>query len=93
MVEGICKAVFTEGTKGEIFNLGNPDEYTVKELAEKIIKVTGSKSVVKYSGVFREDDPMRRQPDITKAKKVLGWEPKVRLEEGLQKTIEYYKSL
>lgn len=93
LVDGICKAMFSERTNGEIFNLGNPGEYTIKELAEKIISLTGSKSEVKYSGTFRENDPMRRQPDITKAKSVLGWEPKVKLEEGLQKTIEYYKSL
>lgn len=92
LVEGIYKAMFSDNTKGEIFNLGNPDEYTVKDLADKIIKLTGSKSKVKYSGIFREDDPMRRQPDITKAKKVLNWEPKVSLDEGLQKTIEYYCS-
>ena len=92
MIAGICQAMFTEATKGEIFNLGNPDEYTVKDLADKIIDLTGSKSEIKFSGTFREDDPMRRQPDITKAKKVLGWEPKVGLEEGLQNTIEYYKS-
>lgn len=93
MVEGIVKAMFSDGTKGEIFNLGNPEEYKVKELADKIIKLTDSKSQIKYSGTFRKDDPMRRQPDITKAKKVLCWEPKVNLEEGLQKTIEYYKFL
>jgi nucleoside-diphosphate-sugar epimerase len=93
LVEGICKAMFTEGTSGEIFNLGNPGEYTIKELAEKIIGLTGSKSEVKYNGAFRENDPMRRKPDITKAKRVLGWEPKVSLEEGLQKTIEYYRSI
>jgi nucleoside-diphosphate-sugar epimerase len=85
--------MLSEGTKGEIYNLGNPDEYKVKNLAEKIIKLTGSKSEIKYSGTFRKDDPMRRQPDSIKAKKVLGWEPKVGLDEGLQKTIEYYKSL
>jgi nucleoside-diphosphate-sugar epimerase len=93
MIAGICQAMFSVKTKGEIFNLGNPDEYTVKELAEKIIKLTGSESEIKYSGTFRRDDPMRRRPDISKAKKVLGWEPEVKLEEGLQKTIEYYKSL
>lgn len=93
MVEGLFKAMFSEGTKGEIFNLGNPDEYSVKSLAEKIIKMMQSGSEIKYTGKFREDDPMRRQPDITKAKKILGWEPEVGLEEGLQKTIEYYKSL
>jgi nucleoside-diphosphate-sugar epimerase len=93
MVEGICKALFSENTKGEIFNLGNPDEYTVKDLAEKIVKLTSSKSEIKYTGTFRQDDPMRRQPDITKAKTILDWEPVVGLDDGLQKTIEYYKSL
>ena len=93
MVDGIYKAMFSDSTKGEIFNLGNPDEYTVKELADKIIDLTDSKSKIEYSGNFRENDPMRRRPDITKAKKVLDWEPKVSLDEGLKKTIEYYKSL
>lgn len=93
MVEGIFKAMFSEGTKAEIFNLGNPDEYKVKDLADKIIKLTDSKSKIEYSGTFRKDDPMRRRPDITKAKEVLGWEPKVSLDEGLRKTIEYYRSL
>jgi dTDP-glucose 4,6-dehydratase len=92
LVEGLYKAMFSDGTNAQIFNLGNPDEYTVKDLAEKIVQLTKSKSKIKYSGTFRKDDPMRRQPDIGKAKKVLGWEPKVRLEEGLQKTIEFYKS-
>ena len=87
------KAMFSERTKGEIFNLGNPNEFAIKALAQKVIDLTESKSEVKYSGAFREDDPMRRQPDITKAKTVLGWEPKVNLDEGLQKTIEYYRSL
>jgi dTDP-glucose 4,6-dehydratase len=93
LVDGIYKAIFSEGTKAQIFNLGNPDEYKVKDLADKIIDSIGSKSEIKYSGTFREDDPMRRQPDITKAKKVLDWEPKVSLEEGLQKTIEYYRTI
>jgi len=93
MVSGIYKAMFSGKTKGEIFNLGNPDEYTVKELAEKIIKLTRSESKIKYNGTFRQDDPMRRQPDITKAKKFLGWEPKISLDEGLQKTIDFYKNI
>lgn len=92
LIEGIYKAMFTNGTMGEIFNLGNQGEFTVKELADLIIKLTDSKSQVEFSGTFRENDPMRRQPDITKAKTILGWEPKVNLEEGLQKTIEYYKN-
>jgi dTDP-glucose 4,6-dehydratase len=93
MVIGIYKAMFSENTKGEIFNLGNSDELTIKDLAEKIVKLTGSKSKIKYTKTFRQDDPMRRQPDISKAKSVLGWEPVVILDEGLQETIEYYKSL
>lgn len=92
LVDGVYKAMFSQGTKGEIFNLGNPREFTIKELAEEVTKITGSESEMVFSGKFRENDPMRRQPDITKAKSVLGWEPKVDLEEGLQKTIEYYKN-
>lgn len=93
MVEGIYSAMTASNTEGEIFNLGNSDEYKVKDLAEKIIQMTKSKSKTEYNGKFREDDPMRRQPDITKARKTFGWEPKVSLEEGLKKTIEYYKGL
>jgi UDP-glucuronate decarboxylase len=91
MVEGIARAMFSKGTRGEIFNLGNPDEFAIKDLAEIVIKLTGSKSGIEFSGKFRENDPMRRQPDITKAKKILGWEPKVKLADGLRKTIEFYK--
>lgn len=92
MVEGIFKAMFSEGTKEEIFNLGNPEEYTILELAEKIKEMTGSKSEFIFEP-FPQDDPMQRQPDISKAKEVLGWEPKVSVDKGLQKTIEYYRSL
>ena len=91
LVEGIKKAMFVSETKGQIFNLGNPEEYKIKELAEKIIELLNSKSKVTFSGSFRPDDPMQRCPDITKAQTVLNWEPKVKLEEGLIKTIEYYK--
>lgn len=91
LVDGIKEAMFGDNTKGEIFNLGNPDEFTIKELAEKIITLTQSKADIIYSDIFRQDDPMKRKPDITKAQTILGWEPKVKLEEGLQKTIEYYK--
>jgi nucleoside-diphosphate-sugar epimerase len=93
MVDGIIKAMFSDGTKGEIFNLGNPAEFAIKDLADKIISLTGSNSKINFTGTFRTDDPMRRQPDITKAKNILGWEPKVGIDEGLQKTIEYYKNL
>ncbi len=93
LVEGIKKAMFTDDTKGEVINLGNPVEFTVKELADKVIALTSSASEIIYSKEFRPDDPMRRNPDITKAKKILSWELKVELEVGLQRTIEYYKSI
>jgi len=64
---------------------------TVLEFAEKIIALTGSKSTIAYKPL-PEDDPQVRQPDITKARKILGWEPKVELEEGLIKTIEYFRT-
>ncbi len=73
-------------------NIGNPGEFTIKELAELTIKLTGSKSkLVRMS--LPSDDPLQRQPDITLAKEKLGWEPKVSLEEGLAKTIAYFKSI
>jgi nucleoside-diphosphate-sugar epimerase len=92
MVEGILKAMFSDKTRGEVFNLGNPSEFTVLELAEKVKKLTGAKSEIVYKQL-PPDDPKQRCPDITKAKKILSWEPKVGLDEGLQKTIEYYRSL
>ena len=73
-------------------NLGNPNEFTILELAEKVIEITGSKSEI----VFEElpaDDPQQRQPDITLAKKELGWEPTIQLEKGLIKTINYFDEL
>jgi dTDP-glucose 4,6-dehydratase len=72
-------------------NIGNPHEMTVLEFAKKIIALTGSTSTIAYKPL-PEDDPQVRQPDITKAKTILGWEPKVMLEEGLLKTIDYFRS-
>lgn len=91
LVDGMMKVMFTEGIKGEIFNLGNPGEFTIKDLADLVNKIAGTNSEMKFSGKFRENDPMKRQPDISKVKKATGWEPKVALEEGLKKTVEYYK--
>ncbi len=71
-------------------NLGNPGEFTIKELAEKVIKLTGSKSEIVYKPL-PEDDPRQRQPDISRAKEILKWHPTVQLEEGLKKTIDYFK--
>jgi len=72
-------------------NIGNPQEMTVLQFAEKILALTGSKSPVEFKPL-PQDDPQVRQPDISKAKKVLGWEPKVSLDEGLGKTIEYFRA-
>ncbi len=91
MVEGIIAAM-EKGTKGEIYNLGNPDEFSVLELAEKVKQLTGSSSEVEQVEEMPEDDPQRRCPDITKAKEDLGWEPKISLDEGLKKLIDYLKS-
>jgi dTDP-glucose 4,6-dehydratase len=71
-------------------NIGNPHEMTVLEFAKKIIEITGSKSPIVFKPL-PEDDPQVRQPDIGKAKAILGWEPKVKLEEGLQRTIDYFR--
>lgn len=72
-------------------NIGNPHEMTVRQFADKILELTGSKSPIVYKPL-PQDDPQVRQPDITKAKKVLGWEPQVKLEEGLARTIEYFRA-
>lgn len=73
-------------------NLGNPGEFTILELTELIIEITGSKSEVRFLSL-PQDDPKQRQPDITKAKNLLGWEPRVPLKEGLLKTIDYFDNL
>lgn len=73
-------------------NLGNPGEFSIQELAEKIVALTASKSKIIYKSL-PQDDPTRRQPDISLAREKLGWEPRVKLEEGLQPTIEYFREL
>jgi nucleoside-diphosphate-sugar epimerase len=91
MVEGIEKAMFIDNTKAEVINLGNPDERTMLELADEIKKICG----ISLESVFEElpeDDPKVRKPDINKAIRLLGWQPKVGIEEGLQKTVEYFRT-
>ncbi|WP_299979393.1 UDP-glucuronic acid decarboxylase family protein [Desulfobacula sp.] len=73
-------------------NIGNPNNFTIKEIAEKIIEMTGSKSVIEYKAI-PEDDPRRRQPDISLAQKNLGWEPVTDFETGVKATISYFKSI
>jgi UDP-glucuronate decarboxylase len=73
-------------------NLGNPGEFTIKELAEKVVEMIGSKSKLVYKPL-PHDDPTQRQPDITLARDNLGWEPKIKLEDGLKETIPYFEDL
>ena len=92
-VDGLIKLMNTENTIGPI-NIGNPYEMTIKELAEKVIEYVNiggkeTKSKIVYKDLPK-DDPMNRCPDITKARDILGWTPKVNLEEGLLKTIEFF---
>ena len=72
--------------------MGNPDEFTILELAEKIINITGSHSKITHNPL-PSDDPKQRKPDITLAKEELDWEPKIKLEDGLVKTIGYFENL
>lgn len=92
LVDGIIKAMEASNTTGEIFNIGNPAEFTITDLAEVVKRVTGSTSEIVYTESLPEDDPKKRKPDITRARTILKWEPKVNLEEGLKKLITYLKS-
>jgi UDP-glucuronate decarboxylase len=89
LIEGIRRMMDQETSIGPI-NLGNPSEFTIIELAEKVVKMTGSRSKFVHKPL-PSDDPVRRRPDISLAKAKLGWEPKVSLDEGLARTIEYFK--
>lgn len=91
LVEGLIKLMGSPvGFTGPV-NLGNPREFTIKDLAEKVLELTGSESKIVYKKL-PEDDPRQRRPDISLAKKALKWQPKAGLEEGLRKTIEYFKN-
>lgn len=92
LIKGMVKLAEIEKARGEVVNLGNPEERSVLELARLIISLTGSNSEIKFTQ-RPEDDPQRRRPDISKAKKLLNWEPKVSLDGGLKKTIEYFKKV
>lgn len=92
LIEGMVRLMNTGDDVTGPVNVGNPGEFTIRELAEKVIQLTGSKSKLVFKPL-PQDDPRQRKPDITLAKKVLGWEPKVPLEEGLKKTIEYFDKL
>lgn len=91
LIEGILLAM-EMGETGEIYNLGNPTELTILELAQKVKEVTKSSSEPEFVEALPQDDPLQRRPDISKAKAELGWEPKIGLEEGLNKLTAYLKT-
>jgi len=91
MVEGIMRAMFTDNTKGQVINLGNPDERAISEIATIIKDMIGANVQIVFEAL-PEDDPVKRKPDISKAKDLLKWEPKVTFEEGLKKTIDYFRN-
>jgi dTDP-glucose 4,6-dehydratase len=88
LIDGIYRLAMSDFH--EPVNIGNPREMTIKQFGEHIIRLTGTKSKMEYKAL-PEDDPKVRQPDITRARKVLGWEPKVDFEEGIVKTIDYFR--
>ncbi len=92
-VEGLMRLMFNPGTKGEVVNIGAEEEYTVLEYAKIVKSLVGIDVEIVFSEALPEDDPKKRRPDITKAREVLQWEPKVSLEEGIKKTIEYLKQI
>ena len=90
LVEGIYRLLISD--EHEPVNIGNPEEITILQLAKEILELTGSKSKIIFKPL-PVDDPRIRQPDISKAKKILGWEPKVLRKEGLANTLEYFKEM
>jgi UDP-glucuronate decarboxylase len=90
MVEALIRLMNTDGLH-EPINLGNPVEFTIKQLAEEIIRITGSNSTIAYD-TLPQDDPKQRKPDISKAQQLLGWNPTIQLNEGLKKTIAAFKA-
>jgi UDP-glucuronate decarboxylase len=91
LIEGIYQMMLKDNFVGPV-NLGNPGEFTVMELAKKVIEKTNSKSKIVLKDLPK-DDPTKRKPDIELAKKTLNWEPKINLDSGLEKTIEYFKNM
>lgn len=91
LIDGLIRAMFQPGTTGEVFNLGNPEEHTVLEYAQTIIRLCNASSEILYEP-SRVDDPERRRPNISKAQQMLGWQVQVGMEEGLRRTIDWFKS-
>ena len=92
LVNGLIRMMDTDDSITGPINLGNPNEFTIKQLAELVIELTGTKSKIIYQPAA-QDDPQQRQPVIDKAKAILNWEPTIQLREGLEKTIEYFREI
>jgi len=90
LVDGLCRLM--ESEERYPVNLGNPQELTILEFAERIRRLTGSHSTIVHQAL-PQDDPKQRRPDVSKARRILGWEPRVSLEDGLQQTIEYFRQV
>jgi UDP-glucuronate decarboxylase len=91
LLEGMMRLMNHDSLTGPL-NIGNPGEFTILELAQKVIEKTGSKSEIIHKDL-PIDDPLQRKPDITLAKNELDWEPKINLDQGLEKTIAYFRTL
>jgi dTDP-glucose 4,6-dehydratase len=89
LVEGVYRLLFSDEV--EPVNIGNPGEFTIAEFAQIVNEITGNKAGVVYRDLRTKDDPQVRQPDITKARRILNWEPKVTLREGLEQTIPWFR--
>jgi UDP-glucuronate decarboxylase len=92
LIDGFIRLMDTPDDFTGPVNLGNPNEFTIRELAEQVIDLVGSSSTIQFRPL-PQDDPMQRQPNITLARETLGWEPKIQLREGLTKTISYFDTL
>ena len=91
LVRGILAIMFGDNLRGEVFNLGNTEEFTVKDFASKVKTITGSASLITFEPL-PQDDPTQRKPDITKVQTRLHWEPQISIDVGLKKTIEFYQT-
>ena len=92
LIDGFLALMATDDDRPGPVNIGNPREFTIRELAEQVIAMIGSSSTI-VERPLPQDDPLQRKPDISLAKEWLGWEPKVALEQGLEKTIAYFKQI
>jgi UDP-glucuronate decarboxylase len=92
LVDGLVKLMNADESLTGPINLGNPHEFTILELAQKVIDLTGSSSKI-VQKALPQDDPKQRKPDISQAKNKLGWKPTIELEEGLKKTVAYFDAL